>query len=156
MRRQRPSLLRDKRGYVSLMVIIYCLIAFAAFTAEYFRIIGIREEAENIIQRAINTALEERLRDPIRWDFISELDVPGAWQTFDRVLRVDARLDQNYRHLSSDGRMVWGIEILDRHNSQRPAFLQVEGVIRTRSILSFLSGDVLLPFNVKSKNLRLD
>ena len=95
--------LHDRSGYVALFVILYCLIAFAGLCAEYFRVIGLREEAENILQRGVSVALEDMLRDANRRDHATVLNTGEVFGRLDRYLRDECGLDGSYRKISPTG-----------------------------------------------------
>ncbi|MCL2497171.1 MAG: hypothetical protein FWF06_00990 [Symbiobacteriaceae bacterium] len=154
--RQLRAYWQEQKGYVTLFVLLYCLMAAALFSAEYFRLMGVQEEVEGILQRATTVTLEAKLRDPLRWDFTTELDQNSLASAFDYFLRYDCKLDSLYRRKAPDGNIIWRIEVTMLSTSANPPSVEVQGVIHTASFLSFLMGEVQIPFAVGSRTVRLD
>lgn len=147
---------KDRSGFVTLFVLLYCLIAFAGLVSEYFRIIDLRQEAENILQRGVNEAVDDMLRDSYRRDFAARVDAIAVVQRFDNYLRNQANLDSMNRRVTRDGTEVWRVEFTNVLASPDEASLTVKGIIRTRSIISILTGDIEFPFSISSRAIRLD
>ena len=151
----------DQRGYfVGTALAVFFLIAFSLFFAEYFRIMDHREEVENIIQRGINVALEDTLRDPQRWDFRTEVDGVALLQRLNTYLRSEMGLDNQLRRRATDGRVVFQIVFTHQHvylgaGTDNP-HLSVEGNVVITSYLSFIAGDIALPFRIRSRSFRMD
>ena len=151
--------IHKQEGYVEFFVILYCLIAFAGLCAEYFRVIDLREEAENIIQRGINIAIERTLLETERRDFFIRIDPDATTESFYRYLHDSANLDGSYRMVSSSGVEVWRLEDLSfthRDEFNYETQFTVKGKICTSSILSIFTGSIEFPFTISSKTVRLD
>ena len=163
MTKRKPLLERlktDNRGssYVSLFIALMLIFMLTFTLGEYFRLLGVRDEAGRQIQRGINVAVEEAMRDTWRWDKTSVLDRNKVLTLFDQYMRWEVGLDSNYRLNSSiTGEEIWRLEITNRVAVDSPSpHFRVEGNIVTRSVLSFLTDDVVIPFSIRSRNMRLD
>ena len=157
--RRFKAYLKDQSGYVTLFVFLYLLIAFAGLLAEYFRIVDLREEAENILQRGINVAVEDMLRDDSRRDAESTFSESDVYNRFINYLKDEAKLDGSYRKMSPrDNAEIWRIELglYDSTVDQDKSTIKftMNGTIYTHSILSFLTGDIEFPFSVSSLVMR--
>ena len=84
------------------------------------------------------------------------LNVAGVSDRLHFFLVEEAGLDSMYRKMSNDGAEVWRIEFSSINTVENPAQLSVTGIVRTRSILSMLAGDIEFPFSISSRTTRLD
>ena len=149
---------RDRRGFVTLFVLLYCLIAFAGLIAEYFRIMDLAQEAEFVLQRGVNLSIVDTLLDSSRRDGILLVRRDDVERRLRDYLSGEANLDGSYRRLTRDGDEVWRIEF-DRGGitvDEENASLSVKGVVITKSIMSILTGEIRIPFSLSSRATRFD
>ena len=158
------SFLSDERGsFISLFIIIFCLFMVVAVSQEYARLADHRDEVESILQRGVNSTLEDMLRDTMRWDYQSVLtgNANTVRQRLDRYLRAEMNLQggwPNYRRVASTGEVVWRLVFTDfiPGTATGNPFIQVRGSLFVGSILTIIDTEYEFPFNVRSRNFRLD
>ena len=150
-------LLKDKSGsmFVYVLIILTFLFSFSLIVSEFYRIHSIQTHGEYEIQRAVNISVEEAMHDSFRQDKLGRLDTARARQNFTNYLRQDLGLNTSMQ-MRADGRTVYTLRLDTVTATEDPPRLNVQGSIIIPSAYPFLSGDVEVPFNISSRNTRID
>lgn len=148
---------RDERGgYAGYYILLFATLLVVFLLVEYFRLTGLAEEAEGYVQRGINVAMEDAMRDTERWDYRSTLDSDQVQMLFDRYLRAEIGLDRQYRKTGDDGSELWRIVIESMQVTASPPSCIVQAQLLVPSWFSFMPDSVTLNFRVSSRNIRLE
>ena len=153
------SRLKTEKGsfdFISGYMILFALVLFTVMFGEYFRLIGLRDEVDMILQRGINVAVETAMRDEERWDANSRMNTALADLTLNNYLRNEIGLDSQYRRWSTDAKMVYQIVFSSRSSIGDPPRLNVRGQILLRPAFPLFPSDIVWAFDISSRNLRLD
>ena len=151
--------LKNEKGnfdFISGYMILFALVLFTVMFGEYFRLIGLRDEVDMILQRGINIAVETAMRDEERWDANSRMNTTLADLTLNNYLHNEIGLDSQYRRWSADAKMVYQIVFSSRSSLGDPPRLNVQGQILLRPAFPLFPNDIVWAFDISSRNLRLD
>jgi len=149
-------LFHNKRGNMLplIMVIVFVLFSFSMILAEVFRINGIQSHIEYELQRAVNIAVEYSMQDSWRQDKLNRLDAAQARSVFYDYLYTELAL--NGANQKIEEKLIYTLELNNVEAQIEPPRLLVSGVARVRSAFVFLIDDINIPFDIKSKNFRLE
>lgn len=151
------KLLRDKSGNMLILTlfILMFLFTFSGIVGEIFRLNSIQGHVEYELQRAVNIAVEEAMHDTWRQDKFIKLDTAQAEADFYAYLHDDLGLDSHLKMIR-DGVVFYTLSLETLDSSYDPPRLMVKGRAITKSAFPFLTGDVEIPFQIASRNVRLD
>lgn len=148
----RP-ILKNRRGdaFVFLLILIFFILTLAAVLMEYFRMESLYQQVEYVLQRGANSAVEYSMRDEYRRDGYALLDTEEAQTQLYAYLHESMELDAQ---LNKYAGTEWNyrLEIKEILVTERPPRLTLTGEIVSRSVFSFLTGEVRLPFTISSVN----
>lgn len=140
---------------ILIMIIAFVLIMLTVTVGEFFRIHMLQQDIEYQLQRSVNCAVEYAMGDSYRQDKITNLDVATAESEFYTYLLDDVGLDSLHRKYK-DGNLVYRLHFTDVSGTSSPAEFTVKGYANAKSIFSFLTNDIKIPFKISSTNFRVD
>ena len=151
------EILKDKSGSMLIltMIILFFLFSISLVLGEIYRLHSIGAHVEYELQRAVNIAVEEAMKDSWRQDKYGKLDTAKAKADFYDYLTNELALNAAYQK-SKDGGIVYTLEFDSVTAIEDPPRLQVTGTAKVKPAFPFLTGDIVIPFDIKSKNARLD
>ena len=146
---------KDGNTLPLIMISMFILFSFSIVMVEVYRIHSIHSHIEHELQRAVNIAVEDAMEDSWRQDKLNMLNVSKAHSDFHSYLQYDLGLNGAHQMIK-DGQLIYTLEfdIIDAQID--PPMLLVSGEARVRSAFAFLADDILIPFNIRSKNFRVD
>jgi len=150
------GILRDRKGdtFVFILILVFFILTLSAILIEYFRMESLYQQVEYVLQRGVNSAVEYAMRDEYRRDGYALLDTEAAEERLYTYLHESMGLDSELNKYAGE---EWNycLEIKNIHATESPPRLTLNGELRTRSIFSFLTGEVRLPFNISSVNTQI-
>lgn len=149
-------ILLNRKGdtFVFIIIIVFFILTLSAILIEYFRMESLYQQVEYVLQRGVNSAVEYAMRDEYRRDGYALLDTAVAEERLYEYLHESIALDSGLNKYAGD-EWVYELEIESIHATETPPRLTVDGALRTRSIFSFLTGEVRLPFSISSVNTQI-
>ncbi|MDF9409900.1 hypothetical protein L7E55_16365 [Pelotomaculum isophthalicicum JI] len=146
-------ILRNRKGdtFVFIIILVFFILTLSAILIEYFRMESLYQQVEYVLQRGVNSAVEYAMRDEYRRDGYALLDTAVAEERLYEYLHESMALDSGLNKYAGD-EWVYELEIESIYATETPPRLTVDGALRTRSIFSFLTGEVRLPFSISSVN----
>lgn len=142
-------------GLVFIFILIFFIITLAAIVMEYFRMDSLHQQVEYVLQRGVNSSVEYAMLDEYRKDGYARMDSALAEEKLYEYLHDSMRLDQDLNKYSGE-QWVYTLEIQSIAATDDPPRLILKGQLKTRSVFSFLTGEVQLPFTLSSSNNRMD
>jgi hypothetical protein len=112
------------------------------------------QQVEYVLQRGVNSSVEYAMRDEYRRDGYALLDTEAAEEKLYEYLHESMGLDSEMNKYAGE-EWNYRLEIQSIHATESPPRLTLDGEIKTRSIFSFLTGEVQLPFSISSVNTRI-
>lgn len=151
------KILRDKSGnmIILLLFILMFLFSFSAIISEIFRVNSIQGHVEAELQRAVNIAIEDAMHDTWRQDAYAKVDTSLAEGKFIHYLNDELDLTIGLEKWQ-DGKKVYSLVIDDINSSYDPPRLTVKGKAILKSTFKFLTSDIEIPFDISSRNGRID
>lgn len=151
------QILKSKEGdaIFFIFIIIFVILTLSAIIIEYFRIDSLYQQVEYELQRGANSSIEYAMLDEYRRDGIAKMDSTIAEEELYNYLNQSMKLDSELNKYSDD-KLVYKLEIQSVTATESPPQLTIKGQIKTRSIFSFLAGEIRLPFTISSSNNRID
>lgn len=151
------KILRDKSGnmIILLLFILMFLFSFSAIISEIFRVNSIQGHVEAELQRAVNIAIEDAMHDTWRQDAYAKVDTSLAEEKFIHYLNDELDLTSGLEKWQ-DGKKVYSLVIDDINSSYDPPRLTVKGKAILKSAFKFLTSDIEIPFDISSRNGRID
>lgn len=146
---------KNGSGLLFVMILVFFLITFIVTVGEFYRIHIIQQEVEYNLQRTVNCAVEYAMGDSYRQDKIVNLNVELAKKTFYNFLKDDMGLDSENRKYKR-GKLIYTLKFNEINGNSNIAVFTVKGTASARSLFSFLTGNVEIPFNISSTNFRTD
>lgn len=140
------KLLKDKTGGVPVIFIglVFFLLLIAFSIMEMGAVYQNYYDAETILQRSCNSAVEENMLDVYRADHILYLDVPGATADF-------------YSYLNSDMPDKYTVTVNSISGTATPPALTVTGTVTFPTLFGqYGFDDVSFDFTVQSTNYRTE
>jgi len=139
-------LLKDKTGGIPVIFIglVFFLLLTAFFIMEMGAVYENYYDAETILQRSCNSAVEKNMLDAYRADNILRLDVSAAKADF-------------YSYLASDMPDKYTVRINSITGSATPPALTVTGTVTFSTLLEqYGFDDLSFNFTVRSTNYRME
>ena len=127
---------KNGSGLLMVMILVFFLITFIVTVGEFYRIHIMQQEIEIHLQRAINCSVEYAMGDSYRQDKITNLNVGVAKTKFYKF--------------------IYTLEFVSVNGTSNPAVFNVKGYASARSLFSFLTGNIEIPFDISSTNFRTD
>lgn len=151
------KILNDHQGdaFVFMLILTFFIITLSAILIEYFRMESLYQQVEYVIQRGVNTSVEYAMLDEYRRDGYSRMDSIKAEDTLYTYFHESMGLDSDLNKYA-DNQWVYQLEIESIDATDEPPRLTLNGVLKTRSIFSFLTGELRLPFTISSANNRIE
>jgi len=149
-------IMNNRKGdaFVFILILIFFILTLAAILIEYFRMESLYQQVEYVIQRGVNDSVEYAMLDEYRRDGHSRMDSTLAEETLYEYLHESMGLDSDLNKYA-DGQWIYKLEIESLDATDDPPRLTLKGSLKTRSIFSFLTGEVRLPFTISSVNTRI-
>lgn len=147
----------NRRGdsFLFMIILVFLILTLAVILTEYFRMESLYQQVEYVLQRGVNSSVDYAMLDEYRKDGCGRMDgnlaVDMLYQYFQEEMGLDAGLNKYI-----DGQWVYTLEIQSIDASDEPPKLTLTGDLKTRSIFSFLNGEIRLPFTVASANNRIE
>lgn len=150
------EILKSRRGdaFVFILILVFFILSLTAILIEYFRMESLYQQVEYVLQRGVNSAVEYAMRDEYRRDGYDLLDTEAAKERLYEYLHESMGLDSEMNKYAGE-EWNYRLEIESIHATESPPRLTLDGEIKTRSIFSFLTGEVQLPFSISSVNTRI-
>ena len=150
------EILKSRRGdaFVFILILVFFILTLAAVLIEYFRMEGLYQQVEYVLQRGVNSAVEYAMRDEYRRDGYDLLDTEAAKERLYEYLHESMGLDSEMNKYAGE-EWDYRLEIQSIQATESPPRLTLDGEIKTRSIFSFLTGEVRFPFSISSVNTRI-
>lgn len=139
---------------VSLLIFMLVIMAFATVVGEYMRIHTIQTKVEQQLIQASNIAIETAMHDSYRQDHEGYIDYQVAYDAFYSYLYYEMGLDSSLRLYGNDGELLYQLECGNLGLMETPPAVTFECTLRAHSIFSFFTDDIVVPFNIRSKNAR--
>lgn len=140
------KLIKDKTGGIPVIFIglVFFLLLIAFSIMEMGAVYQNYYDAETILQRSCNSAVEENMLDAYRADYILYLDVPGATTDF-------------YSYLNSDMPDKYTVTVNSISGTATPPALTVAGTVTFSTLFrQYGFDDVTFDFTVASTNYRTE
>ena len=149
-------IMNNRKGgaFVFILILVFFILTLAAILIEYFRMESLYQQVEYVLQRGVNDSVEYAMLDEYRRDGCSRMDSALAEETLYEYLHESMGLDSDLNKYA-DGQWVYKLEIESMDATDDPPRLTLKGSLKTRSIFSFLTGEVRLPFTISSVNNRI-
>ncbi|AOT68761.1 hypothetical protein [Geosporobacter ferrireducens] len=150
------GILKNCRGdtFVFILILVFFILTLSAILIEYFRMESLYQQVEYVLQRGVNSSVEYAMRDEYRRDGYALLDTEAAEEKLYEYLHESMGLDSEMNKYAGE-EWNYRLEIQSIHATESPPRLTLDGEIKTRSIFSFLTGEVQLPFSISSVNTRI-
>lgn len=150
-------IMNNRKGdaFMFILILVFFILTLAAILIEYFRMESLYQQVEYVLQRGVNDSVEYAMLDEYRRDGCSRMDSALAEETLYEYLHESMGLDSDLNKYA-DGQWVYQLEIESMDATDDPPRLTLKGSLKTRSIFSFLTGEVRLPFTISSVNNRIE
>lgn len=150
------EVLKNRKGdaFVFIIILVFFILTLAVILIEYFRMEGLYQQVEYVLQRGVNSVVEYAIKDEYRRDGHVLLDTEAAEEKLYEYLHESMGLDSEMNKYAGE-EWNYRLEIQSIHATESPPRLTLEGELRTRSIFSFLTGEVRLPFSISSVNTQI-
>ncbi len=146
---------RKGDAFMFILILVFFILTLAAILIEYFRVESLYQQVEYVLQCGVNDSVEYAMLDEYRRDGYSRMDSALAEETLYEYLHESMGLDSDLNKYA-DGQWVYQLEIESIDATDNPPRLTLKGALKTRSIFSFLTGEVRLPFTISSVNNRIE
>lgn len=149
-------IMNNRKGdaFMFILILVFFILTLAAILIEYFRMESLYQQVEYVLQRGVNDSVEYAMLDEYRRDGYSRMDSALAEETLYEYLHESMGLNSELDKYA-DGQWVYKLEIESMDATDDPPRLTLKGSLKTRSIFSFLTGEVRLPFTISSVNNRI-
>ena len=134
---------------------VFFLVTFIVTVGEFYRIHIMQQDIDMHLQRTVNCAVEYAMGDSYRQDKITNLNVGLARSKFYEFLGEDMGLDSRNRKYSG-GECIYTLYFTSVNGTSNPAVFTVKGYAKARSLFTFLTGEIEIPFSISSTNFRTD
>ena len=150
------AMVNNRKGdaFLFVVILVFFILTLSAILIEYSRMESLYQQVEYVLQRGANTSVENAMLDEYRQDGYSRMNSSLAESTLYNYLYESMGLDSNLDKYV-DNQWVYQLEIESIDVTDDPPRLTLNGALKTRSIFSFLAGDVRLPFSISSVNNRI-
>lgn len=146
---------RHGDGLIFVFIIIFVILTLTAMVIEYYRMDTMYQQVDYVLRRGMDSSVEYAMLDEYRRDRYAKMDSALAQEKLYEYLHENMKLDRNLNKYS-DGQWVYTLEIESLTADDDPPRLVLKGYLRTRSIFSFLTGEIRLPFTLISGNTRIN
>lgn len=152
------TILKSKHGdgLIFVFIIVFVIFTLTAMVIEYYRMDTMYQQIDYVLRRGMDSSVEYAMLDEYRRDRYARMDSVLAQEKLYEYLYESVKLDQDLNKYSDEGQWVYALEIESLTATDDPPRLVLKGYLKTRSIFSFLTGEVRLPFNLTSANARID
>ena len=154
--RNIKRILQNRKGdaFVFILILVFFILTLSAILIEYFRMESLYQQVEYVLQRGVNSAVEYAMLDEYRRDGYARMDTAVAEEKLYEYLHENMALDSELNKYAGE---AWNyqLEIESVHATESPPRLTLDGKLKTRSIFSFLTGEVRLPFSISSVNTQI-
>jgi len=149
-------IMNNRKGdaFMFILILVFFILTLAAILIEYFRMESLYQQVEYMLQRGVNDSVEYAMLDEYRRDGYSRMDSALEEETLYEYLHESMGLDSDLNKYA-DRQWVYKLEIESLDTTDEPPRLTLKGALKTRSIFSFLTGEVRLPFTISSVNNRI-
>ncbi len=153
----RLLILKSKKGdgLVYIFILIFFIITLAAIVIEYFRMDSLYQQVDYVLRRGVNSSVEYAMLDEYRKDGIARMDSTLAEERLYQYFYENMKLDGDLNKYSGE-QWIYTLEIQSINVTDQPPRLVLKGQLKTRSIFSFLTGEIRLPFTLSSSNNRIE
>lgn len=150
-------IVQERKGdtFVFIVILVFFILTLSAILIEYFRMESLYQQVEYVLQRGVNSSVEYAMRDEYRKDGDGRLDTERAKAAIYTYMHDSMGLDGGMNRYSGN-QWAYRLEIKELSATESPPRLTLDGVLETRSIFSFLAGEVCLPFRLSSTNTRTE
>lgn len=139
------KLWKDRKGSMSILLIgfLLLLLLLVFLVMEYGAAYFHYEQAEDILQRAVNSAVESSIRDEYRADKILLMDLEKASASFRNYVNTD--FPKRYK-----------VRISSMYMTNSPPTMKVTGTVTIPTLFSqYGFGDITFQFSVQAQNYDL-
>lgn len=152
------NILKNKRGdgLIFVFIIVFVIFTLTAMVVEYYRMDTMYQQIDYVLRRGMDSSVEYAMLDEYRRDRYARMDSALAQEKLYEYLYESMKLDRDLNKYSDEGQWVYTLEIESLTAADDPPLLVLKGYLRTRSIFSFLTGEIRLPFTLTSGNIRID
>jgi hypothetical protein len=149
-------ILQNRKGdtFVFILILVFFILTLSAILIEYFRMESMYQQVEYVLQRGVNASVEYAMLDEYRRDGYARMDTALAEDTLYTYLHESMKLDTELNKYAGE-QLAYQLEIESINATENPPRLTLKGVLKTRSIFSFLAGEVRLPFTISSVNNKI-
>lgn len=150
-------ILNSRKGdaFVFILILVFFILTLSAILIEYFRMESLYQQVEYVLQRGVNSSVENAMLDEYRRDGYARMDSALAKDTLYTYFHESMELDAALNKYAGE-QWVYQLEIKGIDATDDPPRMTLDGALKTRSIFSFLTGDVRLPFSISSVNNRIE
>ncbi len=150
-------ILQNRRGdtFIFILILVFFILTLSAILIEYFRMESLYQQVEYVLQRGVNSSVEYAMMDEYRRDSYARLDSSLAKDKLYEYLHQSMKLDAGLNKYAGE-EWVYELEIKNINATANPPRLTLDGVLKTRSVFNFLTGEVKLPFSISSVNNRIE
>ena len=154
---QFKRIIQNRRGdvFVVILILVFFILTLAAILIEYSRMESLHQQVEYVLQRGVNSAVEFAMLDEYRRDGYARMDSVFAEEKLHEYLHESMGLDAGLNKYTGE-QWVYQLEIERIDATDDPPRLTLNGALKTRSIFTFLTGEVRLPFTISSVNIRIE
>lgn len=144
-------ILQNRKGdtFVFILILVFFILTLSAILIEYFRMESMYQQVEYVLQRGVNASVEYAMLDEYRRDGYARMDTTLAEDTLHTYLHESMKLDTELNKYAGE-QLAYQLEIESINATENPPRLTLKGALKTRSIFSFLAGEVRLSFNISS------
>ncbi|WP_242947467.1 hypothetical protein [Desulfosporosinus lacus] len=148
--------MRNRQGdtFIFIIILVFFILTLSAIVIEYFRMESMYQQIEYVLQRGINGAVEYAMLDEYRRDGVARMDTAVAEEKLYEYLHESMALDSELNKYAGE-EWDYQLEIENLRATESPPRLTLDGALKTRSVFSFLAGEVRLPFSISSVNTRI-
>lgn len=152
------NILKSKHGdgLIFVFIIVFVIFTLTAMVIEYYRMDTMYQQIDYVLRRGMDSSVEYAMLDEYRRDRYARMDSALAQEKLYEYLYKSMKLDRDLNKYSDEGQWVYTLEIESLTATDDPPQLCLKGYLKTRSIFSFLTGEVRLPFTLTSGNTRID
>lgn len=141
--------------FIFVLILLFFIFTVSAMLIEYMRIESLYEQVEYTLQRGVGGSVEYAILDEYRHDGYTRMDSELAEAKLYEYLYESMKLDAELNKYAGE-QWVYQLEIDSIDATDDPPRLTLNGKLKTRSIFSFLTGEIRLPFSASSVNIRIE
>lgn len=148
--------MRNRQGdtFIFIIILVFFILTLSAIVIEYFRMESMYQQIEYVLQRGVNSAVEYAMLDEYRRDGVARMDTAVAEEKLYEYLHESMALDSELNKYAGE-EWDYQLEVENLQATESPPRLTLDGVLKTRSVFGFLTGDVRLHFSISSVNTRI-